>query len=156
MPLINLQLRCPMHDSFRVQQILGMFDMPARDELTERFTVELPDAEDPWQIGVIVGPSGSGKTSIARAAFGQNLYTGSAWPADRAAIDCFGDLPIRKITQTLTAVGFSSPPSWIKPFAVLSNGEKFRCELARALLRPETRRGDAGTRGRGERVGGGR
>jgi GNAT superfamily N-acetyltransferase len=34
----------------------------------------------------------------------------------------------------LTAVGFSSPPAWVKPYAVLSNGEKFRCDLARALL----------------------
>jgi len=34
----------------------------------------------------------------------------------------------------LTAVGFSSPPSWIKPYHVLSNGEQFRCDLARSLL----------------------
>ena len=34
----------------------------------------------------------------------------------------------------LTVVGFSSPPSWIKPYSVLSNGEQFRCDLARALL----------------------
>src|SRR5262249_45512724 len=34
----------------------------------------------------------------------------------------------------LSAVGLSSPPSWIKPYQVLSNGEKFRCDLARALL----------------------
>jgi len=33
-----------------------------------------------------------------------------------------------------TAVGFSSPPSWLKPYAVLSNGEKMRVDLARALL----------------------
>ena len=130
---IDLTISCPVHDSFRVQQVLGMFDMPQRTTLSERFTVELPDLSDPWQIGVIVGPSGSGKTSIARQAFGASLYTGGDWPADRAAIDCFGDLPIRNIVQTLTAVGFSSPPSWIKPFSVLSNGEKFRCELARAL-----------------------
>jgi GNAT superfamily N-acetyltransferase len=38
-----------------------------------------------------------------------------------------------------TAVGFSSPPSWIKPYHVLSNGEQFRCDLARALLNDECR-----------------
>ncbi|GHT39908.1 hypothetical protein FACS189427_13820 [Planctomycetales bacterium] len=32
-----------------------------------------------------------------------------------------------------TTVGFSSPPSWLKPFNVLSNGEKFRCDLAMSL-----------------------
>ena len=34
----------------------------------------------------------------------------------------------------LTAVGFSSPPAWVKPYRVLSQGEQFRCDLARALL----------------------
>ncbi len=34
----------------------------------------------------------------------------------------------------LTAVGFSSPPAWVKPYCVLSQGERFRCDLARALL----------------------
>jgi GNAT superfamily N-acetyltransferase len=33
----------------------------------------------------------------------------------------------------LTAVGFGSPPAWVRPYAVLSRGEQFRCDLARAL-----------------------
>jgi GNAT superfamily N-acetyltransferase len=49
-------------------------------------------------------------------------------------VDCFGDRPIKEIVGVLTAVGFSSPPSWIKPYQVLSGGEQFRCDLARALL----------------------
>jgi GNAT superfamily N-acetyltransferase len=48
--------------------------------------------------------------------------------------DCFPGRSIREITAALTAVGFSSPPSWVKPYAVLSNGERFRCDLARALV----------------------
>src|SRR6185369_4661225 len=48
-------------------------------------------------------------------------------------VDCFGELPIREIVGLLTAVGLSSPPSWIKPYCVLSGGERFRCDLARAL-----------------------
>jgi GNAT superfamily N-acetyltransferase len=40
---------------------------------------------------------------------------------------------VRNVVELFTAVGFGSPPSWIKPYAVLSNGEKFRCDLARAL-----------------------
>ena len=131
---IEVQLQCPLHDSFRVRQVAGMFDLPVEPVWRETFRAELPDLDQPWQIGAIVGPSGSGKTSIARAAFGDALYEPAPWPADRAVIDCLGDLPIKRITRTLTAVGFSSPRSWLKPHAVLSNGEKFRCELARALL----------------------
>ncbi len=44
------------------------------------------------------------------------------------------DVSIKRVTRLLTAVGFSSPPAWIKPYRVLSCGEQFRCDLARALL----------------------
>jgi GNAT superfamily N-acetyltransferase len=126
---------CPLHDSFRVQQVAGMFDVPLGEKLTERFTVEVSPLDGDWRIGLIVGPSGSGKTTLARRLFGADLIERTDWPANRAIVDCFGDLPIREITSLLTAVGFSSPPSWVKPYAVLSGGERFRCDLARALAR---------------------
>ncbi len=134
MPIIDVINECPVHDSFRVQQVAGMFDVPLRKKLTEQFSVEVPEMDGDWQIGLIAGPSGSGKTTLARRWFGPLLLEANAdWPADRAIVDCFGDLPIREITGLLTAVGFSSPPSWIKPYHVLSNGERFRCDLARSL-----------------------
>ena len=133
MPTVDVVLSCPVHDSFRVQQVGGMFDVPIAQKATERFSVEWPDLSSDWQIGLIVGPSGSGKSSLARQVFGAKLDTQPTWPEDRAVVDCFGDLSIQKITGLFTAVGFSSPPSWIKPYAVLSNGERFRCDLARAL-----------------------
>ncbi len=124
-------VNCPVYDSFRVQQVAGMFDVPIAERSCEEFTAELPDDND-WQIGLIVGPSGSGKTTIAREVFGHTDQQHD-WPRDRAVIDGFGDLGVREVTNLLTAVGFSSPPSWIKPYHVLSNGERFRCDLARAL-----------------------
>jgi GNAT superfamily N-acetyltransferase len=39
-----------------------------------------------------------------------------------------------EIYQALTAVGFASPPDWLKSYHVLSNGEKMRCDIARAML----------------------
>lgn len=41
---------------------------------------------------------------------------------------------INDITMVFTSVGFSSPPSWLKPYYVLSNGEKMRVDLARNIL----------------------
>ena len=41
---------------------------------------------------------------------------------------------MQEITKALTSVGFASVPSWLKPYSVLSNGEKMRCDLARAIL----------------------
>jgi GNAT superfamily N-acetyltransferase len=134
MPKIEIELDCPVFDSFRVRQVAGMFDVPLRNRATERFAVEMPDLGQRWRIGLIVGPSGSGKSTLARHVFGQQLYQPRRWPEDRAVIDGLGDRPIKQITQMFTAVGFSSPPSWIKPYQVLSTGEQFRCDLARSLL----------------------
>ncbi|MDB5353604.1 MAG: putative transporter [Phycisphaerales bacterium] len=134
MPLLDLHLACPVHASPRVRELSAMFDMAPAEKLTEHFSVEIPAHDEPWQIGVIVGPSGSGKTTIAREAFGPALHRPRRWPRNKAVIDCLGDLPVPQIAHTLTAVGLGSPPSWLKPYAVLSNGEKHRCDLARALL----------------------
>jgi ABC-type ATPase involved in cell division/GNAT superfamily N-acetyltransferase len=132
-----LTLTTPIQRSFRVEQIAGLFDLRPADQATFTLDVRLPNLDNDWQIGAIVGPSGSGKTSLAKDLFQTALHVGNGrpdWPADAAVIDGFGDQPIQQITQTLTAVGFSSPPAWLRPFTVLSNGEQFRCELARALL----------------------
>lgn len=133
MPSLNVSVSCPVHDSFRVQQVAGMFDVPLAEKATERFQVELPEADENWQIGLIVGPSGSGKSTVARRAFAAEIYRETDWPTDRAVVDCLGELSLRRVVELFTAVGFGSPPSWIKPYHVLSGGERFRCDLARAL-----------------------
>lgn len=133
MPSADVVVSCPVYDSFRVQQVAGMFDVPLQEKCTERFAVELPDRGEPWEVGLIVGPSGSGKSTVARQFFADELYGEAHWPEDKAVIDCFGELPVKQVVELFTAVGFSSPPSWVKPYQVLSCGERFRCDLARAL-----------------------
>ena len=135
MPTASAVIECTLPTSFRVKQILGMFDVPHKRKSRQSYEVEIPDLKGPWQIGAIVGPSGSGKTTIARHVYGRRLYTRRAWPKDKAVVDALPQrLTIKQITGTLTAVGFSSPPAWLRPYAKLSNGEQFRCDLARALL----------------------
>ncbi|HWC88700.1 MAG TPA: GNAT family N-acetyltransferase [Pirellulales bacterium] len=132
---IEIKLSCPVHDSFRVRQVGGMFDVPLAEKSNETLRVDVPDLTGDWRVGLIVGPSGSGKSTLARRLFGADFDQLPDWPADRAVVDCLGELPMRTITGLLTSVGFSSPPSWIKPYGVLSTGEKFRCDLARLLAR---------------------
>jgi GNAT superfamily N-acetyltransferase len=133
MPVVSVTVESPLHDSFRVQQVAGMFDVSIAEKLRETFTVEVPALEEDWRIGLIVGPSGSGKSTIARAVFGESLYQSTDWPQDRAVIDCLGEAPIKELTGLLTRVGFGSPPAWLRPYHTLSGGERFRCDLARAL-----------------------
>lgn len=132
--MTEIVVTCPVYESFRVRQVAGMFDVPLAQRMTERFCVDIPALGDAWRIGLIVGPSGSGKSTLARALFGGNPAAEGGWPRNRAVIDGFPPGPVRKIVSVLTAVGFSSPPSWVKPYHVLSRGEQFRCDLARALL----------------------
>lgn len=137
MPRVDAVVSCRVPDSFRVQQVAGMFDMPLAARAEEEFSVDVPGLDEPWDVGLIVGPSGSGKSTIAKRAFGDALYRAGAWPANQAVIDALSDVSTREAIGLLTAVGLSSPPAWIKPYAVLSCGERFRCDLARSLaMRP--------------------
>lgn len=131
---VHAVVETPIADSPRVQLVGGMFDLGIPTSTRAEFSAELPTLDDDWRIGCIVGPSGSGKSTIAREAFGDALWREPAWPADAAIVDAFGDVDVRTVTAMLTAVGFSSPPAWIRPFRTLSNGEQFRANLARALL----------------------
>jgi ParB-like chromosome segregation protein Spo0J len=122
----------------RVLQLEGLFDVPPsrRSEQTWRFRLEL---DRPWNVGLIVGPSGSGKSTVARELFGEYVVASWPWSDGRAVVDDFPEeLGIAEVAALLSSVGFSSPPSWLKPFRVLSNGEQFRVNLARTLAeKPE-------------------
>lgn len=142
MPSADIVVECPVFDSFRVQQVAGMFDVPLAEKASERFSVELPEQDEDWSVGLIVGPSGSGKSTVAHKFYGEQLYQRAEWPADRAVIDCFEHLPIRKVIELFTAVGFGSSPAWVKPYQVLSCGEQFRCDLAKALASANFRPGE--------------
>ncbi len=136
MPKIESIVSTAIAESFRTAQVRGMFDLPEEKTSHERFAVEVPGAGEDWQIGLIVGPSGSGKSTVARQAFSgpECLWATFQWPAAAAVVDGFPqEVDMREITLALAAVGFSSPPAWLRPIHILSNGEKFRCELARLL-----------------------
>lgn len=130
-----IEVSCPVPNSFRVQQVASMFDVTLAERSVKRFEVDLPAIDDTWDIGLIVGPSGTGKSTIAREIMGEYLYKPPRWPRNEAILDGFPEsLNGQAVCQTLSSVGFSSPPDWVKPFNVLSNGQQFRCDLARSLL----------------------
>jgi GNAT superfamily N-acetyltransferase len=136
MPRAHLLIESPIEPTFRVEQIRGMFDVPEQTCVRHEWEVDIPVEGTEWQIGLIVGPSGSGKTTIGRRLFpGALFHTGYEWPDTQAVVDGFPpSFDGREITQALSSVGFSSPPQWLKRYAHLSNGQKFRCELARLML----------------------
>ena len=84
--------------------------------------------ENDFNVGLIVGPSGSGKSNILKEF---NEEENIQWDSNKAVCSHFPthDEAINK----LSAVGFNSIPSWLKPYHVLSTGEKFRVDLAKRL-----------------------
>lgn len=136
MPSAHVVIESPIESSFRVEQVRGMFDVPDRTAIRHEWNVDIPIEGKHWSIGLIVGPSGSGKTTLGRRLFPDaRFHEGYDWPESKALVDGFPDrLDGKSITQALSSVGFSSPPHWLKRFSHLSNGQKFRCELARLML----------------------
>jgi ABC-type ATPase with predicted acetyltransferase domain len=89
---------------------------------------EKPTIPKDFKIGVIYGASGSGKTTLLHEFGTEEILT---WDPNKAIVSHFEteDDALNK----LGAVGLNSIPAWHKPHHVLSNGEKFRAELARRV-----------------------
>ena len=118
--------------TFRVASVMGRFDLQT-NQVKEQFIGNL-DLSENWQIGLIVGKSGTGKTTIAKQLFPDAYVTNFEYSAETILDDMPVEKNIDDIIKTFNSVGFSSPPSWLKPYSVLSNGEKMRVDLARAIL----------------------
>ena len=132
MPSFDIVKTADIKKTYRVARIMGDYDVKV-DHANEHFVGEIKMPEE-WHIGVIVGGSGTGKTTIAKELFGDQLITGFEWSAHSVVDDMPKSCSMDEIERMFYAVGFGSVPSWLKPFSVLSNGEKMRVELARALL----------------------
>jgi len=119
----------------RVMQIRGMFDIQTQKTETTTINDNIPDlTEKEWNIGLIVGASGTGKSTIAKKHFDQLLDPEVKW-TDDSLIDNFSkENNLKEIVATLTSVGLSSPPTWLRSYKTLSTGEKFRANTARLLL----------------------
>lgn len=118
--------------TFRVDYVIGTYDLQS-ESTKEHFegNIELPEK---WNIGLIVGKSGSGKTTIAKELFGEHIIKSFDYTHESILDDMPKGVKVDDICYALNSVGFSSPPSWLKPYSVLSNGEKMRCDIARAML----------------------
>jgi len=133
MPSSKFVVESKSSDSFKANKVKSMFDCDM-DTVRKEFDVNIPIEDIKWNVGLIVGASGTGKTTIARQVFKDfRFFDGFEW-AGKSIIDDFGEHSAKDITEILSKVGFASPPDWLKPFNVLSNGQKMRAELARLIL----------------------
>lgn len=96
----------------------------------ERFFPYLVPEDLPkdFSLGVIVGASGTGKSTLLNH-FGTPDH--HDWLPNRSIASHF-ESPM-DANEKFSAAGLMSVPTWVKPYSVLSNGERFRADLARSL-----------------------
>lgn len=126
---VQVSHRCSDFNSYRAARVKSLFNVESGCDVD--IASDLPIEDLPWKIGVIVGPSGSGKTTLGKAIGA--LYN-PRWPKNLPIIDAIDPMgSFDDVTGALSAVGLGSVPTWLRPFAVLSNGEQFRANLARLV-----------------------
>lgn len=130
---IEVHNECDDYTSYRAARVKSLFN--AETGANFDLEVELPIDDNEWSLGLIVGPSGSGKTSMGHQLWGDEAFCDfDDWPSDRPIVDAIspeGDF--NAVTAALAAVGLGTVPTWLRPYPVLSNGEKFRANLARII-----------------------
>lgn len=118
--------------TFRVSKIIVDFDVDPKHS-NEHFEGDF-DLPEKWNVGIIVGRSGTGKTTIAKDMFGEELISGFEYKHKSVIDDMPKNKSVEDISKAFYSVGFGSVPSWLKPYSVLSNGEKMRVDIARSIL----------------------
>lgn len=121
--------------SYRAARVKSLFNADTGYKFDLVAELELEELD--WRIGVVVGPSGSGKTSIGAQLFGGGKivdFDTMEWPTDKPIVDAIApDGEFDTVTAALAAVGLGDVPAWLRPYRVLSNGERFRAGLARLI-----------------------
>lgn len=132
MQRVDIVVEGDVSTSVRARQVSSMFDAPPQEKCRLEWHFDVDLHSQPWSVGLVVGPSGSGKTTVMRHLWGEPREL--QWPG-RGVCDDFGrGFSIEQISGICQAVGFNTIPAWMRPYRVLSNGEKFRVDLARRLL----------------------
>ena len=129
---LDFTMECDLSTSPRVRQLEAMFDCPVKDKATIRYQGDFPYDAEPWNVGLIVGPSGAGKSTVMQKVFGEPSVL--KWTGKAVIDDFAARLSMEDIAGVCSAVGFNTIPAWMKPYRVLSTGERFRVEIARRML----------------------
>jgi GNAT superfamily N-acetyltransferase len=105
------------------KELVAKFDFDA-ERPSEFFPFLLPDLPE-FGIGLIVGGSGTGKSTLLNTFFDPQT---PQWNPELTIADHFDSAD--EASSKFYAVGLSSVPTWLRPYHLLSNGEKFRADLA--------------------------
>ena len=87
--------------------------------------------KDDWNILLICGKSGSGKSTILREIYGD--VKPIEYDYNKCVISQFPRLTEEEVCDLLQSIGLSSVPTWLRKPQELSNGERARLDIAKAI-----------------------
>ena len=124
----EIELKTSIINDKYTEYVYEAFDIQNKEHTSVKIPINFSDCKNfEWNIGVIYGGSGSGKTTLLKQ-FGE--VTESDFDDKKALISNFDWLDPQEATFLLSAMGLASVPTWLRPYSVLSNGEKYRASLA--------------------------
>lgn len=129
---VNIGRQSKPSSSFRVSCVRNEFD--CKPEIVQENITGVLNVPAEWNIGCIVGGSGMGKTTVLDEIFPDTIVDLPDVRADSVIDDMSDGVSVKDIGMMFTSIGFSSVPSWLESYRVLSNGGKMRVDLAYTLL----------------------
>ena len=125
---MNIELKSKIQNDKYTNYVYDTFDIQNREETIVSIPMNLDGLNSfDWNIGVIYGGSGCGKSTILNTLGGVKEIE---FDKEKALISNFDWLEPEQASRTLTSIGLSSVPTWLRPFRLLSNGEQYRAYLA--------------------------
>ena len=124
----HIELTSKIDNDEYTNYVYEAFDIQNREETSVNVDYDFRELNKfDWNIGVILGNSGSGKTTILKDIGDIKI---PIFDENKPLISNFDWLTPQEATHLLTSMGLSSVPTWLRPFKLLSNGEKYRAMLA--------------------------
>ena len=126
--MADIKLSHKIKNDEYTEYVYDTFDIQDRETTSVTIPMKIGDLDKfDWNIGIIYGSSGSGKSTILNKLGGVRSIK---FDEEKSLISNFDWLTPEQASIVLTSIGLSSIPTWLRPYRLLSNGEKYRAELA--------------------------
>ena len=135
-PTKKITLESKIENDNYTKFIYDNYDIQNREKTVTE--VPIPSKEDmeamnkdDWNILLICGKSGSGKSTILREIYGD--VKPIEYDYSKCVISQFPRLTEEEVCDLLSSIGLASVPTWLRKPQELSNGERARLDIAKAI-----------------------
>jgi ABC-type ATPase with predicted acetyltransferase domain len=143
---VEASMRTAVRPSRRVCEVAAMFGLGVDERRTVQLVPRTTLTLGPGRVVFVTGASGGGKSTLLRL-IGRELRTragskviefdGLGEPADRPLVELFEDGPLDEALRWLSLAGINDAFVMLRRPAELSDGQRYRLRLARAMAATE-------------------